>query len=341
MLQLVAISLFIVNCLFVSSHAYSVGGGVYPNSNNGGGGNGVAGSYCNSNADCQYGLQCTPSVNGVKICLQGGYNPGGGTGTCAGNYQCPQGQTCTYSNGQYRCQINVGGYVPGSGTGLGTVDTACLRDADCSEDLQCTRYFGVLQCRPKDIDPPLPSGFIKCETDMDCPNSKPICDWSSFYKVKICYAYTETLATPPPENRVTDSIVGENGYVVAGGYITTPEPFQLSTGGRIIAGYATSTLKPITSTQAILSTTSYEIGKGVEPRRPMQIGDGVEKKPEIIDESIAEFSNDKFDDKFYRPYGKQVESDKPEDAYRPYPVLLANVDENQGELIPYAIRAHV
>ncbi|UMM25776.1 hypothetical protein L5515_005459 [Caenorhabditis briggsae] len=108
-----------------SSPTYNggIGGGVSPGggSNNGGGGvQRDEGGYCNYNTDCRSGLYCTPSVNGVKICLSSS-NGGGGNGFpsgCSTSSNCANGGVCVVKNGVGSCQIQTGGYISPARQGM-------------------------------------------------------------------------------------------------------------------------------------------------------------------------------------------------------------------------------
>ncbi|CAB3402987.1 unnamed protein product [Caenorhabditis bovis] len=168
-----------------NSYYPGIGGGVEPNNNyNGGGGSKAEGSYCSTTQECAYGLQCTPAVNGVKICLsqQNIYDPNGGnTGYCGSG--CPAGTVCENIGGVGRCQIQAGGNVGASNQGMLPV---------------------------KSIIP------LRCETESDCPNSNYLCVFSTAMQDRVCYRYGDvvtdgyvipvkhTSTTPEPTTTTSD-----------------------------------------------------------------------------------------------------------------------------------------
>ncbi|CAI5444063.1 unnamed protein product [Caenorhabditis angaria] len=199
---------------------YSIGGGVTENQGtynyNNGGNNGIGGgvqpsstktlgSYCSSSSDCQSGLTCQASVNGVKICLGSQSYPNSNpTSGCSSNSDCQAGSSCVISgSGSRNCQINVGGYVRPTTTmarqdppkildpAPGDLNSPCERDSDCNTALFCTLYFGEMICRHQ-IKALIP---LRCESEADCPppSGEYLCVFSTAVQDRICYKYGDTV----------------------------------------------------------------------------------------------------------------------------------------------------
>ncbi|CAD6185856.1 unnamed protein product [Caenorhabditis auriculariae] len=241
---------------------YDVGSGVQTGGSNP---NVALGSYCISDANCGMGQACTPSVNGVKICLPSNGGSAPGSGSCSSSSQCPSGQTCTMLNGVARCEVQVGGYVPGygSGTGYGSgsgynvgngvgysgkLNETCTKDADCNETLSCTKYYGKLLCRPTIGN--ILQQATRCRTESDCPHPEFLCVFSTALHDKICYKYGETIT---------------DGYVIPLRHIIVNKPSS-----------TTATRIPTTTTSTTTSASPQQIYVPYKESQAVFIGDGVE-----------------------------------------------------------------